>query len=57
MDVTLWHKFTQHSDLREELLDTGDAELIEVGVPPPRLRPLSDWSVGLSQRCVLGGRA
>ncbi|KAF9002456.1 hypothetical protein BDQ17DRAFT_1168524, partial [Cyathus striatus] len=29
MDETLWHKFTQHEDLKEELLDTGDAELVE----------------------------
>lgn len=30
MEETLWHKFTQHQDLREELLATGDAELVEV---------------------------
>lgn len=30
MDETLWHKFTQHADLKEELLSTGDAELVEV---------------------------
>ena len=30
MDVTLWHKFTQHQDLKAELLATGDAELVEV---------------------------
>jgi diaminohydroxyphosphoribosylaminopyrimidine deaminase/5-amino-6-(5-phosphoribosylamino)uracil reductase len=29
MDVTLWHKFMQHLDLKEELLATGNAELIE----------------------------
>jgi len=29
MDIALWHKFTQHQDLLEELLATGDAELIE----------------------------
>jgi len=29
MDETLWHKFNQHSGLREELLATGDAELVE----------------------------
>jgi len=29
MDETLWHKFTQHLDLKEELLMTGDAELVE----------------------------
>ncbi|PFH48374.1 hypothetical protein AMATHDRAFT_150037 [Amanita thiersii Skay4041] len=29
MDEVLWHKFTQHSALKQELLATGDAELIE----------------------------
>jgi len=31
MDESLYHKFTQHNDLRAELLATGDAELVEVG--------------------------
>lgn len=30
MEEALWHKFTQHDDLKRELLATGDAELIEV---------------------------
>lgn len=30
MDETIWHKFTQHPDLKAELLATGDAELVEV---------------------------
>ena len=30
MDETLFHKFTQHRNLQNELLGTGDAELIEV---------------------------
>ena len=30
MDVALRHKFDQHDDLRDELLGTGDAELVEV---------------------------
>ena len=30
MDTVLFHKFTQHRDLKRELLGTGDAELIEV---------------------------
>ncbi|KAF9533960.1 hypothetical protein CPB83DRAFT_756646 [Crepidotus variabilis] len=30
MDITLYHKFTQHPDLKGELLATGDAELVEV---------------------------
>lgn len=30
MEETLFHKFTQHADLRAELLATGEAELVEV---------------------------
>ena len=30
MEVAIWHKFSQHRDLKEELLATGDADLIEV---------------------------
>ena len=30
MDEALYLKFTQHKDLQEELLSTGNAELIEV---------------------------
>lgn len=30
MDEVLWYKFTQHHDLRQQLTDTEDAELIEV---------------------------
>ncbi|KAG1752326.1 uncharacterized protein EDB91DRAFT_1044610 [Suillus paluster] len=29
MDLVLWHKFTQNRHLKEELLSTGDAELVE----------------------------
>ena len=32
MEEALYHKFTQHLDLKAELLGTGDAELVEVGV-------------------------
>lgn len=32
MEEALWHKFTQHRDLKAELLGTGDAELVEVSV-------------------------
>ena len=32
MDKTLYLKFTQNMDLYEELLATGDAELIEVSL-------------------------
>ncbi|KAG1717636.1 hypothetical protein EDB19DRAFT_1922367 [Suillus lakei] len=30
MDLVLWQKFTQNRHLKEELLSTGDAELVEV---------------------------
>ena len=33
MNVVLHHKFTQHEDLKRELLATGNAELIEVRKP------------------------
>jgi len=29
MDEVIWHKFNQHQLLKEELLATGDAELVE----------------------------
>ncbi|KAJ7928132.1 hypothetical protein B0H13DRAFT_2653299 [Mycena leptocephala] len=29
MEIVVWHKFTQHEDLKQELLGTGDAELVE----------------------------
>ena len=35
MDAAIWHKFTQHKDLRDELLATGDADLIEVRYRDP----------------------
>jgi predicted NAD-dependent protein-ADP-ribosyltransferase YbiA (DUF1768 family) len=37
MDEAIYHKFTQHQDLREELLATGDAELVEVSPPHSRV--------------------
>lgn len=43
MDLTLWFKFNQHKDLKEELLATGDAELIEVcggHLFPPRFHEI-----------------
>lgn len=30
MEETIYHKFTQHAALLKELLDTGNAELVEV---------------------------
>jgi predicted NAD-dependent protein-ADP-ribosyltransferase YbiA (DUF1768 family) len=30
MDETIYHKFTQHASLMNELLATGNAELVEV---------------------------
>jgi predicted NAD-dependent protein-ADP-ribosyltransferase YbiA (DUF1768 family) len=61
MDVALLHKFTQHQDLKAELLATGDAELVEVGVKhlfPAQVltRELQDsdkdafWGVGADHR-------
>lgn len=44
MDETLWHKFNQHAVLKQELLDTGNAELIEVsldGVCDKRCLPIT----------------
>ena len=35
MEETLFYKFTQHADLRAELLGTGDAELVEVSAVFP----------------------
>lgn len=45
MDETLWFKFTQHSDLKEELLATGDAELVEV----------CDWHMNLPRADGMSG--
>lgn len=33
MEEVILHKFQQHADLRRELLQTGEAELIEVTSP------------------------
>ncbi len=30
MDTAIFYKFQQHEDLKQELLSTGDAELVEV---------------------------
>lgn len=38
MDEVLYLKFTQHLDLQQELLATGDAELVEVRFPRVLLR-------------------
>jgi hypothetical protein len=58
MDETLLYKFTQHADLQAELLDTGDADLIEVNINI--LSPLGNLvfksDKGFRQGCVLGTR-
>jgi predicted NAD-dependent protein-ADP-ribosyltransferase YbiA (DUF1768 family) len=41
MENALKLKFTQHEDLKEELLATGDAELIEVCRGRPVFNPFS----------------
>ncbi|KAK7007651.1 DUF1768-domain-containing protein [Favolaschia claudopus] len=28
MEIAIWHKFSQHPDIKQILLDTGDAELV-----------------------------
>jgi predicted NAD-dependent protein-ADP-ribosyltransferase YbiA (DUF1768 family) len=28
MEIALWHKFMQNADIKQKLLDTGDAELV-----------------------------
>lgn len=43
MDEALYHKFTQHNDLRAELLATGDAELVEVSITPKFLSTDSEF--------------
>ncbi|KAJ6541805.1 hypothetical protein B0H19DRAFT_1174732 [Mycena capillaripes] len=40
MEIALEHKFTQHQDLKQELLRTGDAELVENSAEDPF------WGVG-----------
>lgn len=42
MDKALFLKFTQHMDLYEELLSTGDAELVEVSIIIQRERTFID---------------
>ena len=60
MDRAIYHKFKQHHDLREELLSTGNAELIEVRIPSHSyvsiLTPTQDsdkdafWGVGADRK-------
>lgn len=45
MDITIFHKFTQHRDLRYELLSTGTAELVEVREPCPSKFPSANLLV------------
>ena len=59
MDVAIWHKFTQHRDLKEELLATGDADLIEVCyccLFSPHFRNIHIENPELRQGCFLGLR-
>ncbi|KXN80794.1 Swarming motility protein YbiA [Leucoagaricus sp. SymC.cos] len=44
MDEAIYHKFTQHDDLRAELLATGDAELMEDSDKD------SFWGIGADRR-------
>lgn len=57
MDVAIWHKFSQHRDLKEELLATGDAELIEVcccRLFSPRFRSVHIENPEFRQGSILG---
>ncbi|KAK6996539.1 DUF1768 domain-containing protein [Favolaschia claudopus] len=44
MDLALWYKFTQHESLKQELLATDDAELVEDSDKDPF------WGVGADRR-------
>jgi predicted NAD-dependent protein-ADP-ribosyltransferase YbiA (DUF1768 family) len=56
MDETLWYKFTQHANLKEELLATGDAELVEVRGITQQGSISTDGISGFGQRRILGSR-
>jgi diaminohydroxyphosphoribosylaminopyrimidine deaminase/5-amino-6-(5-phosphoribosylamino)uracil reductase len=56
MDETLWYKFTQHANLKEELLATGDAELVEVRGITQQGSIGTDGISGFGQRRILGSR-
>jgi predicted NAD-dependent protein-ADP-ribosyltransferase YbiA (DUF1768 family) len=32
MDIVIYEKFSQHEDIKRELLETGDAKLVEVSI-------------------------
>lgn len=44
MDLVLWHKFSQNRHLKEELLSTGDAELVEDSDKD------SFWGIGVDRK-------
>lgn len=55
MEDALWHKFNQHSDLKAELLSTGNAELIEVSrCDWPNQNDGKHYCTGFGQGCILG---
>jgi predicted NAD-dependent protein-ADP-ribosyltransferase YbiA (DUF1768 family) len=49
METVIWHKFTQHRSLKEELLATGDAKLIEASI-----RSNAMWQLLLSVFSAIG---
>ena len=57
MDTVLFHKFTQHKDLKRELLGTGDAELIEVRFVIPTTRRLVDETPSRTRTKIRSGDA
>ncbi len=55
MEETVFLKFTQHEDLKDELLRTGNAELIEVSNVPAHLKHVfMSWFHRILQSTVSG---
>ena len=57
MDTVLFHKFTQHKDLKRELLGTGDAELIEVSFVVLATRRPTDETTSRTRTKIRSGGA
>ena len=55
MEDALWHKFNQHSDLKAELLSTGNAELIEVSKCDWRIRIIVNTTAQASDKDAFWG--
>lgn len=55
MNTVLFHKFTQHNDLKRELLSTGAAELIEVRVSSVEIPQRELTSLGRTRTKMRSG--